>query len=52
MLINTFTMNRFNSYVFLTEYINVLINKKHSPYVGIEGQVGIDMANTIQVRAM
>ncbi|GAI29973.1 unnamed protein product, partial [marine sediment metagenome] len=37
----------FNSYVFLTEYINVLINKKHSPYIVIEGQVGIDMANTI-----
>ena len=30
------------------EYMNVLINKKHSPYVVIEGQVDIDMANTIQ----
>ncbi len=45
VLINTFIMNRFNSYVFLTEYMNVLINKKRKPYVVIEGQVDIDMAN-------
>ena len=45
VLIKTFTMNRFNSYVFLTEYMNVLINKKHRSYVLIEGLVDIDMAN-------
>jgi len=45
VLISTFTMNRFNLYVFLTEYMNVLINKKHRPYVLIEGLVDIDMAN-------
>lgn len=47
MLINTFIMNRVDSYVFLTQYMNELINKKHKPYVVIEGQVDIDMANTI-----
>ena len=47
VLINTFAMNRFNSYVFLTEYMNALINKKHKPYVVIEGQVDINMANII-----
>ena len=45
VLISTFTMNRFNLYVFLTEYMNVLINKKCRPYVLIEGLVDIDMAN-------
>ena len=45
VLISTFIMNRFNLYVFLTEYMNVLINKKHRPYVLIEGLVDIDMAN-------
>jgi len=47
VLINTFTISRFNSYVFLTEYMNALINKKHRSYVVIEGQVDINMANTI-----
>jgi len=47
ILINTFIMNRFNSYVFLTEYMNAQINKKHKPYVVIEGQVDINMKNTI-----
>ena len=47
VLINIFTMNRFDSYVFLTEYMNGLINKKHKSYVVIEGQVDVDMANTI-----
>ena len=47
MLINTFFMNRFNSYIFLTQYMSDLINKKLKPYVVIEGQVDIDMANTI-----
>jgi glycosyltransferase involved in cell wall biosynthesis len=45
VLISTFTMNRFNLYVFLTEYMNMLINKKRRPYVLIEGLVDIDMAN-------
>lgn len=44
---NTFVMDRFESYVFLTECMNDLINKKHKPYVVIEGQVDIDMADTI-----
>lgn len=47
VLINTFTMNRFNSYVFLTEYMNVLINKKLKPHVVIEGLVDIDIVNTL-----
>jgi len=45
VLVNIFTMNRFDSYVFLTEYMNALVNKKYRPYVVIEGQVDIDMAN-------
>lgn len=48
--INTFIMNRFDSYVFLTEQMNELINIENKPYVVIEGQVDIDMAkvaNTI-----
>ena len=44
-LIKTFTMKRFNSYVFLTEYMNELINKKRKSHVVIEGQVDIDMVN-------
>ena len=47
VLISTFTMNRFNLYVFLTEYMNVLVNKKHRPHVVIEGLVDIDMVNTL-----
>ena len=47
MLINTFVINRFEAYVFLTEYMNNLINKQHKQYVVIEGQVDIDMADTI-----
>jgi len=43
--INNFIMNSFNSYVFLTEYMNELINKKHKPYVVIEGQVDVNMLN-------
>ena len=45
VLIKTYTMKRFNSYVFLTEYMNALINKRHRPYVLIEGLVDIDMVN-------
>jgi glycosyltransferase involved in cell wall biosynthesis len=41
---NTFTMNRFDAYIFLTEQMNELINKKQRPYVVIEGQVDINMA--------
>jgi len=43
--INTVIMNRFNAYVFLTEYMNKLINKKHKPYVVIEGQVDVNMVH-------
>ena len=47
VLVNTFAISRFNSYVFLTEYMNAQINKKNKPYVVIEGQVDINMANII-----
>jgi len=43
--INTVIMNNFNSYVFLTEYMNKLINKNHKPYIVIEGQVDVNMVN-------
>ena len=46
-MISTIVMNRFNSYVFLTEQMNGLINRHHRPYVVIEGQVDSNMANTI-----
>lgn len=48
--INTFIMNRFDSYIFLTKQMNRLINVTNKPYVIIEGQVDINMAkaaNTI-----
>lgn len=45
--INSFVMNRFDSYVFLTEQMNDLINTEQKPYVVIEGQVDINMAETI-----
>lgn len=41
--INTLIMNRFSSYVFLTEQMNELINKDNKNYVVIEGQVDIAM---------
>ena len=46
IIINTFIINSFNSYVFLTKYMNDLINKENKPNVVIEGQVDINMANT------
>ena len=45
LLINAYIMERFDSYVFLTEYMNALINKRDRPYVIIEGLVDIDMVN-------
>ena len=45
LLIKTYIMKRFDSYVFLTEYMNTLINKRHRPHVIIEGLVDIDMVN-------
>ena len=35
--INNYIMSKFDSYVFLTESMNQRINKKHSPYIVIEG---------------
>jgi glycosyltransferase involved in cell wall biosynthesis len=46
IIINTFIINSFNSYVFLTKYMNDLVNKENKPNVVIEGQVDINMANT------
>lgn len=46
LMINTFVMNHFDSYVFLTEQMNELINKEQKPYVVIEGQVDINMATS------
>ena len=45
LLINTYIIKRFDSYVFLTEYMNAFINKRNRPYVIIEGLVDIDMVN-------
>lgn len=45
--VNTFVMNHFNSFVFLTEEMNKLINKRHKPYVVIEGQVDNCMLHRI-----
>ncbi|MFZ3102564.1 MAG: glycosyltransferase [Desulfitobacteriaceae bacterium] len=47
MTINTLIMNRFKAYVFLTQYMNELINKKQKPYIVIEGQVDIKMSKVI-----
>ena len=47
VLIEKFTMKRFNSYIFLTRYTDMLINKKHKSYVVIEGQVDIGMVNNL-----
>ena len=41
--INNFFINQFTSYIFLTEQMNDLINKKARPYLVIEGQVDINM---------
>ena len=40
---NNYIMNKFDSYIFLTEYMNQRINKKHSPYIVIEGHADINM---------
>ncbi|NBJ14697.1 MAG: glycosyltransferase family 4 protein [Dehalobacter sp. 4CP] len=43
--INTYIMNKFDAYVFLTPYMNQLINKKNKRYVIIEGQVDANMVD-------
>lgn len=43
--INMFIINKFNSFCFLTEFMNDLINKERKPYVVIEGQVDNKMAD-------
>ena len=43
---NMFVLQYFGSYVFLTDQMNALVNKRNVPYVIIEGQVDIKMENT------
>ncbi|MFR1707968.1 MAG: glycosyltransferase [Clostridium sp.] len=43
--INNSFINMFKSYIFLTDEMNKVINKKNKPYTVIEGQVDIKMAN-------
>jgi len=43
--INNYIMHRFSSYIFLTEQMNLHINKKNKPYIVIEGLVDINMVN-------
>lgn len=43
--INDSFINMFKSYIFLTDEMNKVINKKNKPYTVIEGQVDIKMAN-------
>ncbi|WP_353852615.1 glycosyltransferase [Dehalobacter restrictus] len=43
--INTYIMSKFDAYVFLTPYMNQLINKKNKRYVIIEGQVDANMVD-------
>ena len=45
--VNTFFINYFDAYLFLTKNMNDLINKKGKPYVIIEGHVDVDMTNTL-----
>jgi len=45
--INNFIISKFNSYLFLTEEMNKLINIQNRPYVVIEGQVDINMKDTL-----
>ncbi|WP_199912298.1 glycosyltransferase [Lysinibacillus sp. 2017] len=41
-----FFMQRYDSYIFLTEQMNDLINPSNRPYVVIEGLVDVNMRNT------
>jgi len=41
--VNNWIIRGFSSYVFLTEQMNALLNKKSKPYVVVEGQVDINM---------
>lgn len=43
--INIGILHIFDSYVFLTEYMNTLVNTKKRNYVVIEGQVDVNMSN-------
>lgn len=45
--LNNYIMKRFSSYIFLTNDMNLLINKDNKPYVIIEGQVDINMRDLI-----
>jgi len=44
--INNFFINQFSSYIFLTEQMNEVLNKKSKPYLIIEGQVDMQMKDT------
>jgi len=43
--INDLFISMFKSYIFLTDEMNKVVNKKNKPYIVIEGQVDIKMAN-------
>ncbi len=43
VLIENYIILKFDSYIFLTEYMSKVINKRNKPYVVIEGQVDIAM---------
>ncbi len=47
--LNTWLMNQFSSYVFLTEQMNDLVNKKNKPYVVLEGHVDIKMQSSSNI---
>jgi len=44
-------INSFQSFIFLTEQMNDMLNKYHKPYIVIEGQVDINMANKNIIKA-
>ncbi|HEY9059402.1 MAG TPA: glycosyltransferase [Pseudobacteroides sp.] len=48
--INNFIIKNFNSYIFLTDQMNSLINKNNKPFVVIEGQVDYKMKNVTNIK--
>lgn len=47
--VNKSYLSLFSCYVFLTEQMNEVINRKHRPFIVMEGMVDINMAETIPV---
>lgn len=41
--INLYILKKFDAYIFLTEAMNNVINKKHRPYIVMEGLVDVNM---------